>query len=87
MKVNWSTPEVAEVPPAVVTVVSTVPAPSAGVTAVIWVGELTENDVAAALPNFTALAPLNPVPVMVTEVVPEVGPSVGLIPLTVGAGT
>ena len=43
MKVNWSTPEVAEVPPAVVTVVSTVPAPSAGVAAVIWVGELTEN--------------------------------------------
>ena len=43
--------------------------------------------VAAAVPNFTALAPLNPVPVMVTEVAPPRGPEVGLIPLTVGAGT
>ena len=40
-KVNWSALEVAEVPADVVTVVSTVPADSAGVVAVIEVGELT----------------------------------------------
>ncbi len=40
-KVNWSALEVAEVPPEVVTVVSTVPAHSAGAVAVIEVGELT----------------------------------------------
>ena len=40
-KVNWSALEVAEVPAGVVTVVSTVPADSAGVVAVIEVGEFT----------------------------------------------
>ena len=40
-KVKWSALEVAEVPADVVTVVSTVPADSAGVVAVIEVGELT----------------------------------------------
>ena len=40
-KVKWSPALVAEVPADVVTVVSTVPADSAGVVAVIEVGELT----------------------------------------------
>ncbi len=40
-KVKWSAGEVAEVPAGVVTVVSTVPAASAGVVAVIEVDELT----------------------------------------------
>ena len=40
-KVNSSAPEVTEVPDPVVTVVSTVPADSAGVVAVIEVDELT----------------------------------------------
>ena len=34
----------------------------------------------------TAVAPVKPVPVTVTEVPPAVGPLVGLTPVTVGAG-
>ena len=57
---NWSAADVAEVPPAVVTVTSTVPVP-AGEVAVIWVAELTVTPVAAAAPNVTAVAlrPMN----------------------------
>ena len=51
----------------------------------IEVGELTTKLVAALVPNFTALTPLNPVPVMVTEVPPMAGPLVGVSPVTVGA--
>ena len=39
------------------------------------------------LPNFTAVAPVNPVPVMVTVVRPATGPRVGSIEDTVGAAT
>ncbi len=52
-KVNWSAGEVALVPPAVVTVTSTVPAP-AGEVAVIEVALFTVKLVAAVAPNFTA---------------------------------
>ncbi len=73
-------------PPAgVVTVTSTVPAP-AGEVAVIWVSELTVNEVAAVAPNATAVAPVNPVPVIVTEVPPACGPLLGLTLVTVGGG-
>jgi hypothetical protein len=84
--VNWSAPEVAEVPPAVVTLTSTVPVPDGDV-AVICVEELTVNAVAAVPPNDTAVAPEKPVPVMITEVPPPVGPAVGEMPVTVGAAT
>jgi hypothetical protein len=40
-KVNWSEPEVGDVPSGVVTVMSTVPADSAGLTATIEVAETT----------------------------------------------
>ena len=64
---------------------STVPVP-AGDVAVIEVAELTVKPVAGVAPKLTAVAPVNPVPVTVTEVPPAVGPAVGEIEVTVGAG-
>ena len=58
---------VAEVPPGVVTVMSTVPAGSAGAVAVIEVAELTVTLVAAwPVPNATVEPATNPVPVILT---------------------
>ena len=74
----------ADVPPGVVTVISTVPAPGGDV-AVIDVAELTVKLVALAAPNFTALALENPVPVMVTDVPPVVAPAFGATAVTAGA--
>jgi hypothetical protein len=65
-------------------VTSTVPVP-AGDVAVIEVAELTVKVVALVAPNFTAVAPVNAVPVMVTDVPPVAGPDVGEIDVTVGA--
>ena len=62
---------------------STVPAPG-GEVAVIEVAELTVKPVAVAVPNFTAVAPENAVPVMVTDVPPVVGPAFGDTDVTVG---
>ncbi len=83
---NWSAAEVAEVPPTVVTVRSTVPVP-AGAVAVREVAETTVKEVAAAVPKLTAVAPVRLVPVTVTLVPPAVGPLVGLTAVTVGAAT
>jgi hypothetical protein len=84
--VNWSAALVALVPPAVVTVTSTVPAP-AGEVAVIWVAPLTVKELAAVLPNLTAVAPEKLVPAMVTLVPPVGGPVFGVTLVTVGAPT
>ena len=84
MKVNWSAADVADVPPAVVTVISTVPVP-AGEVAVMEVAELTVKPAAFVAPNFTAVAPVKLVPVIVTLVPPATGPDVGEIEVTVGA--
>ncbi len=73
-------------PTGVVTVTSAVPAASAGETALIEVLERTSTLVAAVVPNMTALAPIKPVPVMVTEVLPPGGPW-GLTAVTVGAAS
>ena len=78
---------VALVPPGVVTVMSTVPAAPAGAVAVICVALLGVKAVALTEPNFTADAPVNPVPVMTTDVPPAVLPLAGLTPVTVGAAT
>jgi hypothetical protein len=75
---------VADVPPAVVTVISTVAALCGGEVAVIEVAELAVM-VAAVPPKLTAVALLKFVPVMVTDVPPPVGPEVGEIDVTVGA--
>ena len=80
---NWSAADVAEVPPAVVTLTSTVPVP-AGDVAVIWVAELTVKLVAAVAPKVTAVAPEKPEPMMITVVPPAKGPAVGEIEVTVG---
>ncbi len=75
----------AEVPPAVTTVTSTVPVP-AGLVATICVA-VSPMIVAATLPNSTAVAPDRFVPVIVTDVPPAAGPELGLIPVTAGAAT
>ena len=75
---NWSAADVADVPPAVVTLTSTVPVP-AGEVAVIWVAELTVKPVAAVPPKFTAVAPDKLRPVITTLVPPASDPDVGEI--------
>ena len=74
-------------PPAVVTETSSgAPTVPAGVTAVIVVALETTKLAAAALPNFTLVAAVNPVPVIVIVVPPRVGPLVGLMLLMTGTG-
>jgi hypothetical protein len=76
----------AEVPLGVVTVTSTVPAPEGALT-VSEVELTTLMEVPGfADPKSTAVAPVKPVPVTVTEVPPAAGPLLGLTPVTVGAG-
>ena len=82
--VNWSAGDVAEVPPGVTTVTSTVPVP-AGLSAVIEVSLTTVTLVAGVAPKSTAVAPVKPVPVIVTGVPPASVPLVGLKAVTVGA--
>ena len=81
----WSAALVALVPPGVVTVMLTVPADSAGATALMLVAPLIVKLVAAVEPNLTAVAPVKLVPVIVTLFPPAVGPAVGLTLVTVGA--
>ncbi len=75
----------AEVKPPAVTVTSTTPVP-AGAVAVIDVAFTTVKLAAAIVPKFTAVALVNPVPVMVTAAPPAAGPLAGEIAVTVGAG-
>ncbi len=82
---NWSLGEVPEVPPALATITSTVPADPAGDVAVIVLAELTVNEVAGAEPNVTPETPVKPEPVMVTRVPPASGPTIGRTAVTVGA--
>ena len=79
-----SAEEVALVPCDVVTVTSTVAALPFGDFATIWVDETNVDEVAAVVPNFTVALDVKPVPVIVTDVPPAVGPAVGLSPVTVG---
>jgi hypothetical protein len=69
----------------VVTEIATAPAP-AGAIAVIDVSLSTVKDVAAVEPKSTAVAPVNPDPVIVTEVPPAPGPDPGEKRETVGTG-
>ena len=81
---NWSADEVAEVPPAVVTVTLTVPADSVGEVVVMEVAEFTVTAVAVTAPNITVVPDVKPVPAMDTEVPPEVRPLVGVMEVIVG---
>src|SRR5215813_12767219 len=74
--VNRSFELTALVPPAVVTVMSTVPAFATGETALIDVSPFTVKLAAGVPPKPTAVAPVNPVPPIVTAVPPAVGPEV-----------
>ena len=79
--------EVAEVPPAVVTVASTVPAGWAGLVATQVVVAEHVTVVAAVSPNRTEVVAdpvMKPVPVMVTPVPPLTGPAAGVMAVTVG---
>ena len=71
------------VPPGVVTRTLAVPNDPAGVVAVIVVALTTVKLVAAAPPIVTSVAPVNPVPVIVTAWLPATGPAAGLIDVTV----
>jgi hypothetical protein len=84
VKLNWSAADAVLVPLGVVTVTSTVPDGSAGLTAVIEVSELTVKLAAATVPKLTAVPPVKPVPPMATVVPPLVGPELGETPVTTG---
>lgn len=71
-------------PPEVVTVTSTVPDTPAGAVAVFDVAELTVNALVFVPPNLTAVAPVKPVPGIVTVVRPACRPEVGEINVMVG---
>jgi hypothetical protein len=73
------------VPLGVITLMSTMPLPAAGEIAVMLLAEFTVKLVAGVPPNSTAVAPVKPVPVMVTEVPPAVVPLAGLRPVIAGA--
>ncbi len=64
---------------------STVPLP-AGAVALIEVEPVIVKVAGLPDPKSTAVAPVKPVPVMVTGVLPPAGPEVGLTAETVGAG-
>jgi hypothetical protein len=85
--VKWSTAEVADVPPGVVTVMSTVLALAAGLMAVIEAGELTLIAGAGVVPNATVEPLVKPVPLIVTLAPPASGPAAKLMPVTVGTGS
>ena len=81
--VNWSAPEMADLPKRVVTVTSTTPAGWAGMVAVITPSELVWKD-AAVPPKETAVAPVKLLPTSVTSVPPRVDPEAGPSPVTAG---
>jgi hypothetical protein len=74
VKVKESPPTTGLVPEGVTTVTLTVPADSAGEVTVIDVLEFTTRLDPAVAPKFTAVAPVKPLPVTVTEVPPAAGP-------------
>lgn len=79
--------KVAVTPPGLITTTFTVPALSAGVTAVNWV-ELTKvTEVPARPPNCTVATDWKAVPFMVTLVPPAVGPLGGDTLVTAGVTT
>ena len=74
------------VPLGVVTSTLAVPALPAGVVAVMVVAFTTTTAVAAVPPIVTAVAPVNQLPMMVTDCPPASGPDVGLMDATKGSG-
>ncbi len=66
---------------------STLPAGAGAEVAEIWVGEMTVKLEAAVEPKLTALAPVKPVPLMLTGVPPAGGPATGLTVATDGTAS
>src|SRR5262249_39461981 len=89
VKAKWSADEVAERPAVVVTVMSTVPTATAGVTMRIDVGETTVKLPAEAgtptLPNETPVTSVKFVPVRMMASPPNVEPDVPVRAVTVGS--
>jgi hypothetical protein len=86
--VNWSAEDVTEVPPGVVTVMSTVPIDSAGEVAVQRIVDEQLTDVPAVRPNIAVVEPTTkPVPLMLTTVAPPRGPAFGVTEVTTGAAS
>ena len=71
----WSAALVPEVPPGPVTVMSTVPVPAGAVAEIVVL--LVMVKAAVVEPNLTPVAPVKPVPVMVTVVPPPWCPRSG----------
>ena len=65
---------------------STVPADPGGTVAVMVESLVTVTSVAGLAPTSTAVAPVNPEPVIVTPTSPVVNPVAGLTSLTTGGG-
>ena len=84
--VNRSAETIAEVPPGVVTLMSTTPDTPGGETAVICVALFTLKYEAFVEPKVTADALVKFVPVITTALPPKVDPVVRSSPLIVGAG-
>ena len=84
---NLSPVTIALVPLGVVTLISTVLADRAGEVTVRVLSLVTCRPVPEVVPNLTAVAPVNPVPVMVTAVPPAVDPLAGEMLVMVGAET
>jgi hypothetical protein len=84
--VNSSEGDVAEVPPAVVTTISTGPAEPAGLVAVkeVVLVFVMVTEAAGVVPKSTVVPGVKPVPVTVTDVPPASGPADGLTAVTVG---
>ncbi|UAL70925.1 hypothetical protein K7396_33885 [Streptomyces angustmyceticus] len=74
------------VPPGVVTVTGPLPGACGAVMATMVVSLSTWKLAAGVPTKVTAVAPVKPVPVMVTWVPPVVLPEAGVNPLIVGAG-
>ncbi len=70
--------------PPTVTITLTVPAVPADVVHVIVVSFVTEKLAAAEVPKVTLVAPVNPIPVIMTDVPPAVVPEVGATDDTTG---
>ena len=82
--VNLSPATIVLVPLGVVTLISTVLADRAGEVTVMVLSLVTCRPVPEVVPNLTAVAPVNPEPVMVTAVPPAAVPLAGEMLVTLG---
>ena len=83
-KVNWSSDDVAEVSPEVVTVTSSTPAPAGEVAVSGRRRRIEETSRLPTNPKSTVDPLPKPAPLIVTVVPPPAGPEAGLTPVTAG---